>query len=258
MKCNSIKTATLTIAALAMCAGVTAQATLVDDFSGSLSPYTETPVLYSGSSTPATTTIAFSDGSGALQATASSFNDIEQALFLRNDFTLGVGQILSATISWSLGNSQDFGIAVASTATPPAATTNPLGNTRTSLSYAFIGIRGTADHVVASGFDGATGLSTLQYQPGGTNTTTDVFISRTSATTFNVGYNPNGSGDVVLGTYTVTNSAVGTAIGFYVDMRSANSIGTLDNLTIVAAPEPSTLAMCGMSLAGLLALKRRK
>jgi hypothetical protein len=173
---NNMKKISVLIMACSM--GVAAQAQLIDDFSGSLSPYTLTPVLYSGSGIPATTTISFADSTGALEADAASYNDIEQALFLRNDYSLAVGQTLSVTVNWALGSSQDLGLCVASTATPPAASTNPLGNTRTSLSYAFIGIRGSSWHIVSSGFDGATGLTTQQSQPG-SGTTTSLFITET-------------------------------------------------------------------------------
>lgn len=252
----------ISLLAIALSTSLVVQAqTVVDDFSGALSAYTLTPVLYSGGSVPATTTISFSDSTGALQATAASFSNIEQALFLRNDFTLAVGQKLSVSVNWSLGNSQDLGLCVASVVNPPAASTNPLGNTRTSLSYAYIGIRGTTDHVISGGFDGATGLSTVQSQPG-SGTTSTVFVSRTSATTFQMGFNTssvNGGADTILTTYTFVNSAnVGNAIGFYTDMRANGSIGTFDNLTISPIPEPSAMAICGLGFASLLAFKRFK
>lgn len=240
---------------MAMSLSLMAEAQLVDDFSGSLSAYTLSRVLDNDT----TANVSFSNSTGALQANATATSQAEQVLFLRNDYSLAVGQMLSATINWSLAGSQDLGICVASTATPTTVPNGSTGNTRTSLSYCFIGIRSSADHVVASGFDGATGLSTLQYQPGGANTTADVFIARTSATTFTLGYNPNGTGDVTLGTYTFANSAnVGNAIGFYSDMRSAGSIGTFDNLTISPIPEPSTLALCGAGCMGMLGFFRRK
>jgi len=243
---------------IAVCSmSVAAQAQLIDDFNTTgLSAYTLTPVLYSGGAAPATTTISFSRPAGGLQATAANFSAIEQALFLRDDYSLNIGYTLKVDVNWSLGNSQDLGLCIASTATPTAASTNPLGNTRTSLSYTFVGIRGTQEHVVSSGFDGTTSLSTQQYQPG-SGTTTGLFITRTSATTFDMGYN-TGAGDVVLTTYTFANSDVGNAIGFYADMRANGSIGTFDNLRIEAVPEPSALAFLGLSGLGTILFRRNK
>jgi len=244
--------------------GVAAQAQLIDDFSGSLSPYTDTTVLYSGGTAPATSMLTFSDSTGALEADMANINNTAvQALFLRSDYSLTVGETLSVTANWTLGNSQDLGLCIASTATPPAASINPLGNTRTSLSYAFIGIRGGNNHLVASGFDGATSIATQQYQPGGTQVPTTLFITETAPNTFTFGaiastVSTNG-GAIDLLTYTfVNNPGVGTAIGFYADMRANGSVGTFDDLTI-SVPEPATMALCGLGgFLGLAGWVRRK
>ena len=96
-----MKTIRTAIALSTIGVAVYGQSTIVDTLNGtSLSPYTLTPVLYSGTS-PDTTAISFSDSSGGLQATASTYNNIEQALFLRSDYSLTVGETLEVTIpSW--------------------------------------------------------------------------------------------------------------------------------------------------------------
>lgn len=53
-------------------------------------------------------------------------------------------------------------------------------------------------------------------------------------------------------------STMGTGLGFYSDMRANTTYGYLDNLQISPVPEPSTLAMCGLSAFGLLWTVRRK
>ena len=254
---NSFKKIGAMIAVCSM--GLTVRAQVIDTLNNTgLGAYTLTPVLYSGSGVPATTTISFSDSSGSLTATAANYNDIEQALFLRSDYSMSVGETLSVTLGSWIGTSQDFGLCVASTATPTAASTNPLGNTRTTLSYAFIGVRGGVNHLVASGFDGSTSISTSQFQPGGTQVPTTLFITETALNSFIFGaYTTAASstgGETNLLSYTfVNNPGVGTAIGFYVDMRSANTIGSLNDLTL-SVPEPATVALAGVG--GILALTR--
>jgi hypothetical protein len=53
--------------------------------------------------------------------------------------------------------------------------------------------------------------------------------------------------------------SIGTEIGFYGDLRATGqSLSSFSNLAISPIPEPSTLAMCGMGLAGLFVGLRRK
>jgi len=246
---------------LASSIGLAAQAQLIDTLTGSSlnDSYTLTPVLYSGSSTPDTTAVSFAPTVNGLQVTGSSYNDIEQALFLQSDYSLSVGETLSVNVNYVAGGSQDFGLAIASTATPPAASTNPLGNTRTSLSYAFIGIRTASWHVISSGFDGATPIATTQSQPG-SGTTAELFITETALNTFQMGYETtsvNGGAPTILTTDTfVNNAGVGSAIGFYTDVRANGTMANFTNLQIT--PEPSTLALCGMGLAGMFGVMSRK
>jgi hypothetical protein len=63
---NNMKKISVLIMACSM--GVAAQAQLIDDFSGTLSPYTLSPMLVQGNAS----TVSFTDPSGALQATLGS------------------------------------------------------------------------------------------------------------------------------------------------------------------------------------------
>ncbi len=243
------------IALLATSIAVTAQAQLIDNFSdATLLEYTLSKVLDQNSGT---NNISFSSPSGALQATSTGTSGAEQVLFLRSDFSLTVGNILRADVNYTLAGNQDLGIALATTATPIALGNNVAGDVRTN--YILAAIRSTANHVIGTGLDGAGGHASFAIDPQeqGAGTTIGLYIARTSATTFDIGYD-KGAGDVFLRTLTVTDTTIGNAVGFYADMRADGTIGTLDNLRITAIPEPSTFTLLGLGgLALIFRLRRR-
>jgi hypothetical protein len=82
--------------------GVAAQAQLIDDFSGGLGAYTLSKMLDNNT----VSQISFSDPSGALQATyaATGTAAAEQVLFLRSDFSLGIGSVLRADVNYTSGS----------------------------------------------------------------------------------------------------------------------------------------------------------
>lgn len=232
----------------------TASAVLVDDFSsGVLTSYTQTKVLDQGAGT---SNVSFSASTGGLQSISTGTTGAEQVLLLRSDFSLGINQQLRADVTgFGTARNQDLGIAVAATATPTGLGNGVAGDTRANNPrYIYSGIRTDAGHYAASGFD-AAGLALLQDQTNNANPITSLFITRTGASTFEVGFKKD-AGDVVAGTFTMTGTTTGTAIGFYTDMRADNTIGTFDNLTITNVPEPTSLALLG--LGGLAALRRRR
>jgi hypothetical protein len=253
---NNIKKLSLLIT-MACSMGVVAQAQLIDDFSGSLTAYTLSKVLDNNTASQ----ISFSDSSGALQATyaATGTAAAEQVLFLRSDYSLGVGYMLMADVNWTLTGSQDFGIALATTATPFALGDGFGGDVRTN--YILAAIRSTSDHMIGTGIDGANGHTSFAIDPqvqGTGNPTVTLGIARTSATSFDIYYN-QGAGLTFLRTLTTTDPTIGNAVGFYADMRTAGTIGTLDNLRIELIPEPTTMTLCGLGgFLGLVGWMRRK
>jgi hypothetical protein len=274
MKTTILNTTTralaLTVTALALCAG-SATATLIDDFSGDLSAYTQTTVLAQS----ADPDYAFSNPSGFLQVGQSYYtNGAKQDLFLRGDYSLTPGYVLRISAVGMITNAgyADFGIAVASQANPwPAVWTSGTASTRSN--YLNVYFKGSYGTVGTIGFDG---LNNQMYSNSGLYPTNSagtqvgysgvvgLWIAETSTGVYDVGYTLAAGGDILFHTYTVSgaqpgDTSIGAAIGFYGDVRANTSYGGLDDLRLDAIPEPSTCALLGLGgLACACWLRRRK
>jgi hypothetical protein len=248
--------------------GVVAQAgTFLDDFSsGDLSGYTLSVLNQNSTDAPA---VSFTSTGGAIQVTkgTSTANKAEQVVFLRNN-SLGVGEILrvdkkAVTMVGTANYYADFGLAICYTQDPPDKALGVSADVRKDMMAIYL--KATYSNIGYCGYDGATGIVSLGSSSGvygGTQaekdamyaTVTGLFIRRASLNTFVLGYSA-AAGDVTAATFTVTNTDIGNAVGFWGDMRyPSTAYGDLDNLRIV--PEPATLAMLGLGALGLL--KRRK
>jgi hypothetical protein len=243
--------------------GLAAQAQIIDplDGTGGIS-YSTTLVLdnshgVSGASFTST-------GSGLSVNFVGTTSDPEQALFLANttafSTTFAVGDILSVLTSVpASGITDDFGLAIAATKTPTAASAGNSWNSRPLTDYAEIALRPSQNAVVGSySISGAIGSAT-QIGVSSTANISELYVKWVSADVFTFGYVRGG---VSIDDYTSTfagSSTIGTAIGFYGDIRATGtSIGTFSDLTIAPIPEPSTLALSGLGFAGLLLAARRK
>lgn len=228
---------------------------IVDDFNvAGLAEYTQTAVLDNG---VAESNVSFSDATGALVASyGGTVNQPEQVLLLRDDATLGVGEKLVADVSMAALSAQmDFGIAVSATKTPTAASLADT-DTRDSFNWASVAVRPSQNAIrVNSSINGVvtTGNGVLNTDEALVNR---IFIERLSSTSFKVGYvdTSNVSFDAL--TINFTTSDVGSAIGFYADLRAAGgTLGSLDNLRIV--PEPAAGLTAAFGLFGLVSLRKR-
>lgn len=242
-----------------------ASAVVIDDFNDeSLSEYTLTRVLDSNTAS----NIAFSATGGTLSTTVSGgvSNVPEQVLFLRDDFSLAVGEtlLLDTTITSNLGTANivnDFGLAIGTTETPAGLAGGASGDTRASNSFLFVTVRPNQDSVRAGYANNAapvTNFSSITAE----NLVAQLFITRTAASSFEVGYFTTSATKVTLdlngaaegNEFTFTSGSVGSAVGFYADVRHDQTVGFADNLAIV--PEPSAAALLGAF--GLLGILRRR
>ena len=231
-------------------------ATLVDSFSDvPLTEYTQTRILDNGA---ATANVSFSAPSGALFASyAGSPNAPEQVVLLRNDFSLSIGQTLIVDVAQSTTTAQmDFGIAVSNTLTPTSIVNGGDTDTRDTFAFAAIYVRPSGNNIRSTFSNTATPVTANGVLVADETTVSKLWITRNTATEFALGYTD--TSNVAFTSQTVnftSSSSVGSAIGFYADLRAAGgTLGSLDNLMIV--PEPSTALLGGLSLLGLLRRRR--
>lgn len=228
---------------------------VVDNFNDlSLSEYTLTRLL---DNSAATANISFSSSTGSLVASYSGgTNAPEQVVLLRNDYSLGVGELLTVDVAQAISLSEmDFGIAVASTKTPTPIVNGGDIDTRDTMQWAAIYVRPTQNVVRSFSHNGIVGDSATGILPAVENTVAQLWIRRDTSTNFTLGYINTSAVSFTSKTVTLS-SSVGNAIGFYADLRAnGGTLGGLDNLTIV--PEPSS-SMLGLLFGAGLLLRRRR
>lgn len=230
---------------------------IIDDFNTpGLGEYTLTRVLDNG---VAESNVSFSDASGALVASyAGTVNQPEQVLFLRSDANLGIGEKLVVDVAQGVSTSQmDFGLAVSATATPTGVGNPTPTDTRGMTNWMAVYVRPSQDAVRVSSSNNGV-VTTANGVLGSVVETTvkRLFIQRSSSTSFTVGYVNTSNVTFNNLTFNFTATDVGTAIGFYGDLRAnGGTLGSLDNLRIVPEPTAGFLAMLGM--VGFAAFRRR-
>lgn len=208
--------------------------TVIDDFnSPGLGQYTQTRVLDNGVSEA---NVSFTDASGALVASyAGTVNQPEQVLLLRNDSNLGIGQTLLVDVAMPNSTSQmDFGIAVSESVSPNGAANPTPTDTRNTFDWASIYIRPSANEIRNTRSINGTVATTSNVLTGVNETAVaQLLIERTSATSFTLGYVNTSSVRTNAATISFTENNIGTAIGFYGDLRAiGGSLGSFDNLRV--------------------------
>jgi autotransporter-associated beta strand protein len=203
---------------------------MIDDFSdGNLSEYTKT-IVNDGN---ATANVTLAGAFGALAATYEGNSTHEQLAFLRDDVSLQIGDTLLVDVDMDPTFQQmDFGLAVSATKTPSAATgADP--DTRDTFDWASVSIRPSQNNIrVNQSNDGIVNTATGTLNSVSETTVSQLYITRNSPTQFDVGYVNNSEEYIFATTVSFSATDVGTAFGFYADLRSEGTLGVFDNLKI--------------------------
>jgi hypothetical protein len=220
--------------------------TPIDDFEDtSLGEYTFAKILDQGT----VTNTSFESPAGVLANISAGADGAEQALLVRSDFQLAVGQELRVDNAFgtadAMGQPGDFGIAVGET--PSDLGDGGSGDVRTDGDFLFISFRGL-NQLNSRGFNGIDG-EIGQAQAFGANAD-QLFIARPTENTIEMGWY-DGVTRNVLRAETEVSPDIFDNIGFYGDLRvDAAGYSGLDNLRFQVGPEDIALHLDGNLMLG--------
>jgi hypothetical protein len=218
---------------------VAAQATLIDDFEdGDVSDYT-TVVMYDHDHDGVLNISVLEAVGGQWQVTTTVYDNIEQTAYIKNGYTLSVGQELQLDFAHN-GGDRAGGIFVG---------LMPTAGIRSNYINVYAEANGT---IYTRGFNGTSEMTIASVANADYTT---MFIRRYGEYDYLAGFYDASGAETILKDRIglVFGGTSDIVIGLYTDIRAAGTVGVGDNLTIV--PEPATLAILGL---GSLVLRKRK
>lgn len=193
------------------------QSTLVDDFSGDLSNYTDTVILDNngGGANSSTWTLS----GGALTLVTNSYDGIEQHAFINNGLALEVGQEVQLDVTVPIIGDRNLGLYVGGTA--------PTTGVRRDYITVY---NNTNTQILSRGFDGLTSYPFTSLPAAGADT---IFIARTDVNVFETGFYAGGIRTVVT-TREPNFPNTANFVGIYADVREAGTLVEVDDLVITS------------------------
>jgi hypothetical protein len=200
---------------------LSAQAYVVEKFSGDLSQWTSTVIL-DNSNPSVHNTASWQINNGALQlvTTFVDGSSVEQYAMIRSGLALGVGEEIQVDINRTTATGlQDIGLYVGGT--------TPTFNVRQNYVNVYARNNG---QVYSRGFDG-----TAEYALAGGSSPTysKLFIARTATNTFQAGYYDTAGVRNIISTRTPATANAATVVGIFADVRAVGTLGNADNLTLI-------------------------
>jgi hypothetical protein len=203
--------------------------TVIDDFSDTLSGYTNTVILDSNNGGSNSAAWQTSNGEVYYQTLTRDGIGVEQSVLRRDGLALAVNEEIQVELDHT-GAAQDVGLYVGGT-TP---------TTGVRENYVAMYVRNDGS-LYSRGFNGTSELS---LQGAGTAAFDRLFIRRVGNTSFELGYY-NGDTRTVVSTRNNLSGNDGDVVGFYTDVRGTGWLGALDNFTLVT---PGVLVYQGQTL----------
>jgi autotransporter-associated beta strand protein len=203
--------------------------TLIDDFSdGNVSEYIRTTVNDGNTTNNVTPSVA----GGALVATYSGSATHEQVVLLRDDVSLEIGETLAVDVAMATTTlNMDLGLMVSAIDNPTAVSVSDT-DTRNTFNWASVSVRPSQNTVRVNQISGGNVNTAAAVIDSAETNVSGLYITRNSATQFVLGYVDASSTSHVATTLNFAANNIGTALGFYMDVRSSGTLGSFDNLRI--------------------------
>ena len=202
----------------------------IDNFSGNLSNWTSTVILDAENAVSNTSAFEI-NGNGQLELVTTNYDGIEQLAFIYGGLSLGVGQEILLDVHVPVFGNRNLGLYVGGTA--PVAGVFGAESRRDYITV----YSGVNDRIATRGFDGTSEYNNTEATVD-TDSFSTMFIARSGANTFDVGFYTAEGVRTIFETRTPEFPNAATFVGVYADVREQGTLGTADNFRVQTMRSP--------------------